>query len=291
LLCHILLAILQATTNQKGQEFSMIRGSTELVAIIGSPVSQVKSPENFNTWFAANDKNLAMLAIDMAEPQLPAFIAAMRGWNNLRGCVVTMPYKQKMVGCLDALSERAATLCSVNAIRREADGRLIGDNVDGEGFLNAARQHGLQPAGKRALVVGAGGVGAAVAYALCEAGVSQLVVTDLNKTRAREFAEILIGAFPAIDISNRYQTLEHFDLVVNASPVGMGDSGALPVSGALLETLSSDTLVADVVTSPALTPLLNVARNMGCRIQTGPEMARAQMANLGAFLGVMPLDV
>ncbi|WP_375738798.1 shikimate dehydrogenase family protein [Pseudomonas boanensis] len=269
----------------------MIRGSTELVAIIGSPIAQVKSPANFNTWFEQNGQELAMVAIDMAESGLAAFIDALRGWRNLRGCVVTVPYKQVLAERLDGLSPRAAALRSVNVIRREADGRLLGDNVDGEGFLKAARAHGFQPAEKRALVVGSGGVGAAIAYALCESGVRQLVIADLDKPRAEALAKLLRAAFPQLNIGNQYANLSVFDLVVNATPVGMGGSGELPLAGQLLETLNPSALVADVVTNPVITPFLEIARELGCRIQTGPEMARAQMGNLGHFMGVMPLDV
>ncbi|BAN48353.1 shikimate dehydrogenase [Metapseudomonas resinovorans] len=268
----------------------MIRGSTQLVAIIGSPIAQVKSPENFNAWFAENGQDLAMIAVDMAEQNLAGFIQALRGWNNLRGCVVTVPYKQVLASQLDGLSKRAAALGSVNVIRREADGRLLGDNVDGEGFLKAARAHGFQPAERRALVIGSGGVGAAIAYSLCEGGVRQLVIADLDQPRAQALAERLQAAFPQLEIGNRYASLEAFDLVVNATPVGMGGTGETPLPGVLLETLSPAALVADVVTSPVLTPFLELARNLGCRIQTGPEMARAQMGNLGAHMGVMPLD-
>ncbi|MCY1284691.1 Shikimate dehydrogenase (NADP(+)) [compost metagenome] len=268
----------------------MIRGSTELVAIIGSPIAQVKSPENFNAWFDQNGQDLAMIAIDMAEQNLPAFLDGLRGWNNLRGCVVTVPYKQVLANQLDELSPRAAALRSVNVIRRAADGRLLGDNVDGEGFLKAARAHGFQPAGRRALVVGSGGVGAAIAYSLCEGGVHQLVIADLDNPRAEALAGLLRSAFPQLEIGNQYPSLETFDLVVNATPVGMGGSGEMPLPGLLLETLSPGALVADVVTSPVVTPFLGFARDLGCRIQTGPEMARAQMGNLGAHMGVMPQD-
>ena len=144
----------------------MIRGSTELVAIVGSPIAQVKSPENFNTWFASNGCDLAMLPIDLQETALEAFVGSLRGWQNLRGCVVTVPYKQALANRVDGLSERAAALGSVNVIRRERDGRLLGDNVDGAGFLGAAHKHGFEPAGKRALVIGCGGVGSAIAGAL-----------------------------------------------------------------------------------------------------------------------------
>ena len=269
----------------------MIRGSTELVAIIGSPIAQVKSPENFNAWFAGHDKDLAMIAVDMQEPALDGFLAALRGWNNLRGCVVTVPYKQVLATRLDAVSARSAALRSVNVIRREADGRLVGDIVDGEGFLNAARRHDFEPAGKRALVIGAGGVGSAIAYSLCQGGVIQLAISDLSAERVESLCSLLRRDFPGIDISGEYQSLGNLDLVVNASPVGMGDTGELPLPAPVLETLQAHTLVADVVTRPEITPLLAFAQRLGCRVQTGPEMAYAQVGNLGHFMGVTPLEI
>ncbi|WP_130904860.1 MULTISPECIES: shikimate dehydrogenase [unclassified Pseudomonas] len=272
----------------------MIQGSTELVAIVGSPVAQVKSPENFNRWFADRQQNIAMLAIDLAPSALQNFIETLRGWQNLRGCVVTVPYKQLLAGRLDSVSERSAVLGSVNVIRRENDGRLVGDIVDGEGFLSAARQQGFNPQGKQALVIGTGGVGSAIAYALCQAGVSHLVITDLSAERVQVLSELLRGAFADTVISTDPASLEHFDLLVNASPVGMAatsDEGPMPLAPTLMQSLKSSTLVADVVTSPVVTPFLAFALNRGCRIQTGPEMAVAQLGNLGHFMGVTPLQI
>lgn len=272
----------------------MIQGSTELVAIVGSPVTQVKSPENFNRWFADHQQNVAMLAIDLAPSALQNFIQTLRGWQNLRGCVVTVPYKQLLAGRLDSVSDRSAALGSVNVIRREADGRLVGDIVDGEGFLSAARQQGFNPQDKQALVIGTGGVGSAIAYSLCQAGIRHLVISDLSAERVEMLGELLRGAFPETVISANPASLEHFDLVVNASPVGMGastDDGPMPLPPVLMHTLHSNTLVADVVTSPAVTPFLAFARHRGCPIQTGPEMALAQLGNLGHFMGVTPLQI
>lgn len=268
----------------------MIRGSTQLVAILGTPIAQVKSPENFNRWFADNDRDIAMLPVDMGADALPAFIHTLRGWHNLRGCVVTVPYKQAVAPLLDALTERAAALGMANVIRREADGRLVGDHLDGTGFLKAAAAHGFQATGKRALVVGAGGVGAAIAYALAEAGLAQLVIADVRAAQVDVLRGILLKAFPRLDVQATYTDLSAFDLVVNATPVGMGDTGQMALPAEQLATLPSAALVADVVTSPQITPLLAQARAQGCRIQTGPEMARAQMGNLGAFMGVTPED-
>lgn len=272
----------------------MIQGSTELVAIVGSPIAQVKSPENFNRWFIEHQHNVAMLPIDLAQTTLDDFIQTLRGWQNLRGCVVTVPYKQLLANRLDSISERSAALRSVNVIRRETDGRLVGDIVDGEGFLNAARKQGFDPEHKQVLVVGTGGVGSAIAYSLCQAGVSHLVISDISFERVEVLGHLLRAAFTAIEISTCPASLEHFDLIVNASPVGMSatsDHGPMPLPGALMETLSAKTLVADVVTSPVVTPFLAFARSRGCRIQTGPEMAFAQLGNLGHFMGVTPLEL
>ncbi|MEE1924685.1 shikimate dehydrogenase [Pseudomonas sp. 148P] len=269
----------------------MLHGSTELVAIVGSPITQVKSPENFNRWFQANRHDLAMLPIDIREDALDAFIATLRGWQNLRGVVVTVPYKQALAGRLDEVSERAAALGSVNVIRRQADGRLLGDNVDGEGFLNAACLNGFRAEGKRALVIGAGGVGSAIAWSLCQAGVASLVLSDASAARCQALAELLGKAFARVRIAIGYDSLQGFDLVVNATPAGMGGTGELPLDAAQLDSLDSATLVADVVTSPEITPLLAAARERGCAIQTGPQMVFAQLGNLGHFMGVTPLQL
>lgn len=269
----------------------MVIGSTELVAIVGTPIAQVKSPENFNRWFAQQQRNLVMLPIDLRAQQLGDFLATLRGWQNLRGCVVTVPYKQQVVAHLDELSPRARALNSVNVIRRAADGRLLGDNVDGEGFLNAARQQGFDVRGKQALVIGAGGVGSAIAYSLCQAGAAGITLSDVSAQRAQALAELLAADFADVRISCTVSDLSPFALIANASPVGMGDSNELPLDTALLDSLPTSAHVADVVTSPELTPLLRLAQARGCSIQTGPQMALAQLGNLGQFMGVTPLEL
>lgn len=269
----------------------MVGGATQLVAIVGSPIAQVKSPVNFNTWFQDNGLDLTMIPIDVRADAIRAFLDCLRGWQNMRGCVITVPYKQVVTQYLDHLSARATLLRSVNVIRREADGTLLGDNVDGEGFLTAARQQGFEPHGQRALVLGAGGVGSAIACSLCEAGLSELVLTDLDSGRARGLADVLHNAFPAVRIGLAYRSLAGFALVANASPLGMRATDELPLPDAMLETLTPGCLVADVVTSPAVTPFLQQAQARGALIQTGPQMARAQMGNLGAFMGVEPSDI
>jgi shikimate dehydrogenase len=265
----------------------MIRATTQLVAIVGTPIAQVKSPDNFNAWFASAGVDVAMIAMDVRASQVPDLIALMRGWQNLRGCVVTVPHKQAFAAGVDSTTARAAALGAVNVVRRDNDGSLAGDTADGFGFITASAAHGFAPAGCRALVIGAGGVGSAIAYALAEAGIGRLVLEDVDDERVEALTATLARTFAAVRLGRGAGDLAGFDLVVNATPIGM-DARSLPLDAAVLETLSPHALVADVVTSPAVTPLLELARRRGCRVQAGPEMARSQMAYLGAFLRVMP---
>jgi shikimate dehydrogenase len=269
---------------------SMISGTTELLAIVGSPIAQVKSPHNFNVWFERHGKDASMIPIDLESGSVGQFIEAMRAWRNLRGCVVTVPYKQDMARHIDLLSERAQALGCVNVIRREADGTLTGDMVDGDGFMNAAYGHGFEPKGARALVIGAGGVGSAIAWSLCEHGAASITLTDLDASRTQRLRALLATRYPDVATGSDFESLASFDLVVNASPVGMTGYEALPLTAGQMATLTAGILVADVVTSPDVTRFLEVARDAGCRIQTGAEMALAQFGNLGAFMNMTPLN-
>ena len=103
-----------------------VTGSTDLIAMVGSPVRQTRSPRNFNLWFRQHAVDLAMVALGVAPDHVEHCVALMRGWNNLRGCVVTVPHKQAFARRVDALTPRARALGAVNVVRREPGGRLIG---------------------------------------------------------------------------------------------------------------------------------------------------------------------
>lgn len=265
----------------------MIRGTTRVVAIIGSPVSQVKSPENFNAAFAETGADVAMIAMDIKPEAVTDFLSLVRRWDNLDGFVVTIPHKQAVAAGIDVVSERAALLGAANVVRREADGTLRGDMVDGLGFVAAARANGFDPAGRRALIVGSGGAGSAIAHALCEGGVARLVLSDVDTARAQRLAGQLGQSFAATDVTVSAGADVGFDLVVNATPLGMKSGDPLPVGGDFLGKLPDSALVADVVTSPEVTPFLEAAQARGLKIQTGPQMAKAQLGLLGGFMGVI----
>ncbi|VVD59167.1 shikimate dehydrogenase [Pandoraea communis] len=276
------------------QEVGLITGHTRLVAIVGSPVAQVKSPANFNAHFACVGADIAMIPMNVLPAALDGFVALLRGWENLAGCVVTVPYKQQLAGRVDCLSDRAAALGAINVVRREPDGRLVGDMTDGLGFLRAAQRHGFAARGRTAMIAGAGGAGSAIAHALCEAGIARLIVLDRDDARAESLAARLLDDFPWVDVGTggppKALVDVHADLLVNATPAGMADDMSLPLPAWVIEANAPGALVADVVTSPELTQWLALAVQRGCKIQTGAEMAHAQMPLMGAFMNVMTSD-
>lgn len=265
----------------------MINGSTRIVAIIGTPIAQVKSPENFNAHFEREGDNLVMIPVDMGSSGIEAFVDTVRNWHNCDGFVITVPYKQVFADYMDILSERAAALGAVNVVRRHADGILRGDMLDGLGCLAAARTHGFDAAGKQAFLIGTGGAGSAIAYALCEAGAKKLYLRDLNTERLDTLVAMLTEQFPETVISTDMPAPEGLDFVMNATPLGMNEGDPLPLPVDFMKRLEAQTLVGDVVTAPPMTPFLEAARERGCEIQMGPEMAKGQAVLLGQAMGVI----
>ncbi len=265
-----------------------VRGTTRITQIIGHPIAQVRSPELLNRHAASLGLDVVLIPVDLHPDRLRDFVNFQRGCLNSAGFLVTMPHKRTVPPLLDALTERAKRLQAVNVVRRDEDGTLLGDMVDGLGFMAAAETHGFSARGKSALVVGTGGAGSAIVDALCDQGIARLALADIDVERVRAMRRIFADAFSSVELLDGYDGLGGFDLVVNASPVGMGGTDELPIPAAQLATLRPGTLVADVVTKPAMTPLLREAEARGCRIQTGSEMAAAQTEILGRCMGVLP---
>lgn len=266
----------------------MIGASTRLVAMIGSPIAQVKSPDNFNRHFEETGVDRAMLAIDLDPKQVADFVMTARGWKNLDGFVVTIPHKKAVAALIDDLSPRARFLGAVNVVRRHPDGRLSGDMTDGTGFIAALRQHDFTVSGKQALLVGAGAAGSAIAQALAEAGLAALTIQDLDIERAQHLAKKLGQAYPQCrSLAPGIVEPRAFDLIVNGSPAGMRAGDPLPIADGLIQRMPADGLAADVITSPEHTPFLMAAAARGLAVQTGAEMASAQLLVLGRAMGVM----
>ncbi|QCI65353.1 shikimate dehydrogenase family protein [Phreatobacter stygius] len=258
-----------------------LSGRTTVLTIIGHPIAQVRSPTTLNPEFRRSGVDAVLVPVDLEPAALPDFIRTLRGWRNAPGTIVTVPHKMPCASLVDDLTDRARLLGAVNLIRRRPDGRLAGDMSDGPGFLKALAAGGFDPAGKNAVVFGAGAVGRALLLSLTEAGVSRIAFHEPDDARR----EALAALAKAAGVADRLGTdvgadLGAYHLAINASPVGMGEDGRMPFDPT---SLPRDALVADVVTEPVETPLLKAARAHGCRVQTGLAMSDAQVAMQIAF--------
>ncbi len=267
----------------------LVTGTTAIVVIIGNPIVQVKSPGVMNRYFADNAQNTVLVPVEIAPEGIPAFLGTIKAWTNLKGIIVTVPYKQVMAPLLDRLTPRAQRFATVNVIRRDPDGSLEGEMLDGVGFIAAAERYGVNPKGKSGAVVGAGGVASAIANSLCETGARSLRIHDLDRAKQNHLIATLRSAFPDTDIAAGLPDLATTDILVNGTPVGMNDDPRLPLPDAVLAGLTAKTFVADVVTAPTMTPFLTLAKERGCTIQTGVEMTETQLIPLASFMGVAAL--
>ncbi|MFO1320082.1 MAG: shikimate dehydrogenase [Burkholderiales bacterium] len=261
-----------------------IDGGTRLFAIVGDPISAVRSPEVFNAWFARAGRNAVLVPMHVAAQDLPRVVAGLQAIRNLDGIVVTMPHKAAACALVDALGPMATVVGAINAMRREPDGRWCGEMFDGRGFVDGLRAQGIDMAGLRVRQVGAGAAGTAVAVALAEAGVASLRISDIAPERVRDVVSRVGQAYPEATIEIAATgDVGDCELVVNVTPLGMRPEDPLPFDP---DAWPASVIVADVVTQPEMTPLLLRAQAGGHRVHTGRHMHEGQARLAAAFLGV-----
>ncbi|QEL23506.1 shikimate dehydrogenase [Bosea sp. F3-2] len=256
-----------------------ITGATRLNVIVGEPIAQVKSPAGMTAAFAERGHDGIVAPVRVAPEHLDAFLKAADHLPNLDGIIVTVPHKFACCRHCASTSERSEVLGSVNIMRRRKDGAWHGDIVDGLGFVGAVKANGGEPEGKRALLIGAGGAGSAIALALVDAGVSELAIHDADTARRDGLIERLNRGKAKVFAGSPDPT--GFGLVANATPAGMKPGDALPIE---VDKLSPGTFVGCVITVPAVSPLIEAARARGCRTSTGTQMYQALQNAMVEFL-------
>jgi shikimate dehydrogenase len=259
---------------------SFLNGETRLHVIVGDPVGQTKSPAGLTAEFAARRVNAVCVPIHVTSPDFDAFMAAAKRVLNLDGIVITIPHKFAALRHCDEMSDRARFLGAANVLHRIAGARWRGDMTDGVAMVAALRKAGCELDGRRALVVGAGGAGSAVALALIEAGVAVLAIAEVDAGRRNRLIARLEEQKPGVVTAGSADPTG-FDLVVNATPIGMAPNDPMPVEAQRLEAAAT---VADLITRPAETPLLEFARLRGCRTVSGADMFAVQAGYMADIL-------
>jgi shikimate dehydrogenase len=263
----------------------MITGKTRLFGIVGHPIAHVRVPMAFNERFERDGVDCVSLPFHARPENFAQWVAGLRVMENLEGFVVTAPHKKAMAHLCDQLVGEGKLVGAVNIVRREKDGRLVGDLFDGRGFVNGLLAHGHPLAGKRAFVMGAGGAGNAVAFALARAGVAALTIHNRTQARAEDLTARLRRAYPQCDVRVGSRDARGHDISVNTTTLGLEPGDTLPFE---VEQLPRSMLIAEVIMKPERTALIERARALGHPTQEGRHMLDYQVDLIIDFLGLHP---
>ncbi len=263
-----------------------VSGSTDVYLILGDPVEQVLAPETFNPLFARFGHDAVLVPIQVAPEHLHTFVKTAFLAKNIKGMWVTIPHKVPVMDVLDSCSDLARLAGAVNAIRRNADGTLEGGLFDGEGFVSSLAYFNMPHAGKKVLILGAGGAAAAIGASLVQPRPSghaaKVTLFDPTPGKAREVAERLSASHSAPVDAADTSNPEGFDLVVNASPLGLNPTDPLPCDVTQLDTGAA---LVDIVMKNYPTPVLQAVRARGLHCEPGFEMLIQQAHLYMDFFG------
>jgi shikimate dehydrogenase len=260
----------------------MISGTTTLIAHLGYPTESFKAPMIYNPFFEKKGIDAVVVPMGVKAEDYPTFLTSLFRLTNIRGALVTMPHKVSTLALVDDATSTARIAGSCNAVLRRKDGSLLGDMFDGAGFVRGVQRSGRTLAGKRALVVGCGGVGSAIAASVAAAGVSVIGLFDANAASADALAGRLRSHYPKLEVMTGSNDPAGYDVVVNATPLGMKEADPLPMD---VTRIDPATLVGEVVMKQEFTPFLRLAKERGCPIQIGTEMLFEQIPAYIEFFG------
>ena len=260
----------------------MLNGDTKIIAHIGYPTTTFKSSMIYNPWFEKHGVNAAVVPLGVRAENFGAAFPEICRFTNFHGALITMPHKVSVIAFLDEVSTAVKVAGSCNAVRRTGDGRLFGDMFDGEGFVRGVARHGRSLAGKKVLVVGAGGVGSAIAASSAAAGAAEIAVYDVSTPAMKALAERLSQNYPRLRAALGSTDPGGFDVVVNATPLGMKAGDPMPLD---ISRLSPSTYVGEVVMKQETTAFLAAAKARGCQTQIGIDMLFEQIPAYLEFFG------
>lgn len=261
----------------------MIRGTTALIAHIGFPTHAFKAPMIYNPYFEQSGIDAVVVPMGCRAEHYEVFLRSVFTLSNICGALITMPHKVTTVGLLDVPSPAVRIAGACNAVRRDEQGRLVGDMFDGEGFVRGLLRKGCTVKGARALVVGAGGVGSAIAASLAQAGLGAIGLYDARAEAAQALGERLQAHYASLDVRTGSNDPAGYDVVVNATPMGMNDGDPLPMD---VSRIGRDAFVGEVVMKTEMTAFLKAVQARGCRFQVGSDMLFEQIPAYLEFFGL-----
>ena len=248
-----------------------LNGETRVFPIVGDPIAQVKSPGLLSRRLADMGENAIVVPAHVVPDDFDGFMAGLETMRNVAGLVITVPHKQAAMGFCARVTRRVHFAGSVNVMRRTQAG-WIGDNTDGMGYVDGILAAGGAVEGKRVLLIGAGGAGAAIAYEFLARGADHLAIHEINHARRDALIARLETAF-AGRVSVGSADPAGFDVIANATPLGMRPDDPLPVD---VDRMQAGQFAACPITRPERSPFIEAAAAKGCRTMPGLGMFKAQ---------------
>lgn len=263
-----------------------ITGSTQVFMIIGDPIAQVRAPEVFNHVFREAGVDAVLVPAWIRETDVAAFVYTTFEMQNMGGMLVTIPHKAAVISTLSRCDRLAQVAGAVNAIRRAENGTLDGAFFDGLGFVSGLDHYGIAYRGRRVLIVGSGGSASAIAASLADQGAAHIALFDPVPGKAADLAQRVQAAFGTPVIAAGSSDAAGFDLVINATPLGMKADDPLPFDVGRLE---SHAAVLDILMKNQPTPLVRAVRSRGQQAEPGFEMLIQQTPYYLEFFGYAEL--
>jgi shikimate dehydrogenase len=258
-----------------------ISGKTKIMFILADPVAHIRGSVVLTRELRAMGHDIAISPLHVKPADLERTVQAIRGFQNVVGFGITIPHKIAVASLIDELLPQAKLVGSVNFVRRNADEKLIGDNIDGAGFVDGARESGIDFKGKRVLQIGAGGAGRSIAFSVAGAGATALGIHNRTEAKARDLAQAVHAAYPGCDAFAAQAAAAGYDSIINASSVGMKPEDPLIIDPS---HLNAQMTVSEIIMSPEMTPLLLAADQRGCTISLGKSMLINQVKRLEKLL-------
>ena len=260
-----------------------ITGTTRVFLIVGDPVAQVRAPEVYNHLFRRHGVDAVLVPAKVPAAHLAGFVRNSLLADNIGGMWATIPHKAALLQLVDRSDPLAQIAGAVNAVRRNADGQLEGALFDGLGFVKGLDHFGIDVAGRRVLVVGAGGGGQAVVAALAQRGAGRLAVFNRTAARAAELVARLQPTFGAAVAVAPSADPAGYDLIINCTSQGLKPDDPLPFDPAGVDAGAS---VVDIIMTRQPTPLLQACAARGIAAHAGFEMLVQQVPEYLRFFGM-----
>lgn len=251
-----------------------INGETQVFVIIGDPVGQVQAPQLMNAIFRDSGSNSVMVPMQVSSEDAPMLIEALKATGNVGGFLATIPHKFELLHHADHVGTIAQAAGCANALRRNLDGTWSTENFDGVGFVVGMGEAGHDLTDKSVAIYGAGGAGSSIAAASLNAGAAKVHIFDLLQSRCEQLCQRLDERWAGRSSILNGRNHGEFDVVVNATPIGLAQEDGLPFS---FEGLRSDAIVAEIIMKPKETRLLREAAALGFKTQPGFAMLEPQI--------------